>query len=1186
MIELRSKQIPCCFKKFYEFMKKIIVRQICLAILLYFSCLQFPSEASAQNVRVTIKMENTAMENVMTEIERQTRYLFGSDKDVDLSVKVTVDVDNEPLSTALDQMVRGTGISYDIKDSYILLSKTAARSDKLKLVRGKVTDQDGDPLVGAMVYSKTDMTRSSVTDLDGNFSLEVPSDDVIAVSLLGFKDMEIPASSATANMSIPMQQDISTLDEVVVVGYGVQKKVNVTGAVSQIKADEMQDRPVLKMTQALQGQVPNLNISFSSGQPGKSSTIDIRGTGSINGGEPLILIDGIPGSLDNINVNDVESISVLKDASASAVYGARAAFGVILVTTKSAEDGTVNVDYQGSFGVSTHAVCTDFVTDAWTNSRINDQAFFNSKGTHLFKYSDEQWNELYIRRNDKVENPERPWVVVTNVNGKDRYNYYGNFDWFNYLYKRFRPKTSHSLSVSGTQKKVKYLISGNYSNEQGIFRIAPDMYNQYGMMVKVGADITKWLTISNTTRFYKTSYKWTGFNQSYTPDNDFPVGSNDAQFYTAYYHYHPQYVPVNPDGTLTGNSDMSNYTMGFGLHAIQLYGKSKGEQSESELYTTFEAQFKLLEGWTVTANYTYRNTDTRRWYRSVAVPYSLYPGESVTWNWDPLNRDQLTDWSRNRDYNIYNIFSTYDNTFGRHHVGAMVGFNQEDYYYKNVTIAPKNIASETLNDIGLAVGDSPQWYGGQSEYALRGAFVRLNYDFAGKYLVEFSGRYDGSSRFPKNSRFAFFPSFSVGYRISEEKFFEPAKRWIDNLKIRYSYGTLGNQNVANYSYISTMSINDSSWLDSNGDRIKQTSTPAPVAGDLTWETVTTNNIGLDLDMFKNRFNFTFDVYSRATTGMLTQGPALPNVFGATEPKENAADLVTRGFELAIGWRDSFNLAGSPFNYSVKAVLSDSQTWITRFNNPTKLLDQYYEGQKLGEIWGYTIDGRFATDAEAAEYTSTVNMTQVASREIPGYYAGDSRWVDLDGDNVVNSGAGTVDDHGDLSIIGNSSTRFPFGLTLTLGWYGFDIYAFFQGIGHKNWVPGAEATMFWGPYSRPYVSFLPSDFEDKIWSAENPDAYFPRLRGYAAGSELDKPNTQYIQNVAYCKLRNLTIGYTLPRKVLDKIHMKKIRVYLSGENLFTWSPLETKYMDPEETLSGDGRTYPFSRTFSVGVEFSF
>ena len=265
MIELRSKQIPCCFKKFYEFMKKIIVRQICLAILLYFSCLQFPSEAFAQNVRVTIRMENTAMENVMTEIERQTRYLFGSDKDVDLSVKVTVDVDNEPLSTALDQMVRGTGIRYDIKDSYILLSKTAARSDKLKLVKGKVTDQDGDPLVGAMVYSKADMTRSSVTDLDGNFSLEVPSDDVITVSLLGFKDMEIPASSATANMSIPMQEDISTLDEVVVVGYGVQKKVNVTGAVSQIKADEMSDRPVLKMTQALQGQVPNLNITFSSG---------------------------------------------------------------------------------------------------------------------------------------------------------------------------------------------------------------------------------------------------------------------------------------------------------------------------------------------------------------------------------------------------------------------------------------------------------------------------------------------------------------------------------------------------------------------------------------------------------------------------------------------------------------------------------------------------------------------------------------------------------------------------------------------------------------------------------------------------------------------------------------------------------------------------------------------------------
>ena len=1162
-------------------MKKIIVRQICLTLVMSFLCFSVHGKLAAQTVRVSLDMEDVTMEKVMTEIEKQTRYLFGSDKDVDLTVKVTVIVDNAPLAEALDQMVKGTDIRYTISDSYILLSRHSGQ--ELRLAKGRITDAGGNPLIGAMVYDRDDRTISAVTDLDGRFEIEVPDGDMIVVSLLGFKEMEIPASSATANMSLTLQEDISTLDEVVVVGYGVQKKVNVTGSVSQIKAEEMADRPVMKMTQALQGQVPNLNISFSSGQPGSSSSINIRGTGSINGGEPLILIDGIPGSLDNINVNDVESISVLKDASASAVYGARAAFGVILVTTRSAEEGTVNVDYQGSFGVSTHAVCTDFVTDAWTNSRINDQAFFNTKGSHLFSYSDAEWNELYIRRNDKVENPDRPWVVVSNVNGKDRYNYYGNFDWFNYFYQRFRPKTQHSLSVSGTQKKVRYLISGNYSEEQGIFRIAPDKYRQYGMMVKVGTDITKWLTVSNTTRFYKTRYDWTGFNQSYTPDNEYPIGSSDAQFYSPYYHYHPQYVPVNPDGSLTGNSEMSNYTMGFGLHAIQLYGKSKGQESEADFYTTFEAVFRLMEGWTVTANYTYHNTDTRRWYRSVAVPYSLYPGESVTWNWDALQRDQLTDWSRNRDYNIYNIFTTYDNTFGRHHVGAMLGFNQEDYHYKNITVAPKNIISENLNDIGLAVGDSPQWYGGQSEYALRGAFIRLNYDFGGKYLAEFSGRYDGSSRFPKNSRFAFFPSFSVGYRISEEKFFQPARKVIDNLKIRYSYGTLGNQNVANYAYISTMSINDSSWLDSDGNRIKQASVPDPVAGDLTWETVTTNNIGLDLDMFRNRFNFTLDFYSRATTGMLTQGPALPNVFGA---KENAADLVTRGFELSVGWRDSFNLAGSPFSYSIKAVLSDSQTWITRFNNPTRLLSQYYEGQKLGEIWGYTIDGRFATDAEAMEYTSTINMTQVAAREIPGYYAGDSRWVDLNGDKVVNGGAGTVDDPGDRRIIGNSSTRFPFGLTLSLNWYGFDIYAFFQGIGYKNWVPGAEATMFWGPYSRPYVSFLPSDFESKIWSADNPDAYFPRLRGYAASSELGNANTQYIQNVAYCKLRNLTVGYTLPRKVLDKIHFKKIRVYLSGENLFTWSPLETKYMDPEETLSGDGRTYPFSRTFSFGVEFSF
>lgn len=1054
---------------------------------------------------------------------------------------------------------------------------------QVKTVTGKVVDGKGEPLIGAGV-AVTGTNKGTTTDVDGHFVLTVDRLPVnLSVSYIGFSTAEVTASGG-AEITVTLKED-TILDEVLVVGYGVQKKVNVTGAVSQITAEEMVDRPISKMTQALQGQVPNLNITFSSGKPGTSGSLNIRGTTSINGGSPLVLIDGVPGEIDRVNIGDVESISVLKDASASAVYGARAAFGVILVTTKNAREGSVNVNYSCNFGWATHATSTDFITTGYDNARLNDQAFFNNKGTHLFHYTDAQWNEMYIRRGDKVENPERPWVVVENVAGKERYAYYGNFDWFNYFYSKARPRMSHDVSVSGKNKGVSYLLSASYNDETGIFRVAPDKERRYSVLSKIGTDVTKWFTLSNTTKYFRSSYTWKGFNQSYTPSGNDKIGSSDAQFYSPYYHYHPQYVPFNPDGTLTGNSGMSNYTMGFGLHAIQENGKSKGQENRSEFQTTFEARFKIIEGLNLIANYTFKQENFDRYYRSVPVQYSLNVGEMVTWNWDALSRDQLTERESRHLSHIANVYANFDRTFGSHHVGAMAGFNQESVTYKTLTAANTALLSETLNDLSLATG-TPQLFGNQWDYALRGAFGRVTYDYGGRYLLELSGRYDGSSRFPKKSRFAFFPSLSAGYRLSEEPFMKPLKRYFDNIKIRYSYGSLGNQDVAQYAYITSMSISNSSWLDSAGNIRKQTSSPAPVADNLTWEVATTHNLGLDIDMLSSRLNFSADIYQRSTTGMLTTGAQLPNVFGAAEPKENAADLRTRGFELSLGWRDTFKIGSHPFSYSVKGILSDYQAEITRFDNPTNLLSQYRVGQKLGEIWGYVYDGFFKTDAEAEEYTGRVNTRSIQGREVPGYYAGDIRIRDLNGDNVINQGANTLDDPGDRCIIGNSTPRYSYGITLTASYFGFDLYLFFQGIGKRDWYPTNETEMFWGPYSRPYASFIPSDFEGKVWSEDNQNAYFPRLQGYLVSYELGRANTMYLQNAAYCKLRNATLGYTVDPKLTKRIGISNIRVFVSGENIFTWSGLKTKYIDPEETYSGDARTYPMSRTWSVGATISF
>lgn len=1171
-------------KKFIQQIRRLFV------VLFFFSVLLSAASSQAQNSRLTLKLQHVRLELALNEIEKQTQLYFIVNKGVDVNKTVSIDAANQPLGAVLDQLVRGTNYEYKINTANIVLSVQQAKSvsGSAARIRGTVTDAKGQKIIGAAVVVKG-TTIGTSTGLDGDFLLVVPDpadQAVLAVNYLGYEPSEILVGNRS-EIQIVLKESAVGIDDVVVVGYGIQKKVNVTGAVSQITTEDMKDRPVTKMTQALQGVIPNLNVTFGSGQPGTSGSLNIRGTTSINGGSPLVLIDGVPGNIDRINVNDVESISVLKDASSSAVYGARAAFGVILVTTKSAKEGKVSVTYQNNFAWTTHATSTDYITQGYTNAKINDEAFFKAQGAHLFRYTEEDWAEMKARINDRTENPERPWVVVKPHNGRDRYNYYGNFDWFNYFYSKWRPKQSHDISVSGASGKIRYLLSGSYSREEGIFRIAPDVDRRYNFRTKVDADITKWITISNNTRYFKSDYTWAGFNQAFTPSSDNLIGSSDAQFYVPYYHYHPQYVPFNPDGTLTGNSEMSNYTMGFGLHAIQENGKSKGSQKYAEFSSTFQVVLKPVKGLSVTGNYTYTHDLSERYYRSTKVEYSLYPGEMNNWNWEALNTDQLTERMYTNNLQVFNVFANYDVQLRRHGLKLMAGYNQELLQYKNVKASGTNLLSQMLNDLNLATGETPVVGGGASEYALRGAFGRINYDFAGKYLVEVSGRYDGTSRFPKKSRFALFPSFSLGYRISEEKYFEPLRKVVDNLKVRYSYGTLGNQDVATYAYIASMSSNNAAWLD-NGAYIKQVSVPGAVAPSLTWESATTNNIGVDLDLFRNRLSFVFDYYTRDTKDMLTQGRKLPAVFGTGEPKENAANLRTNGYEISLSWRDQFRAGRKPFHYGVSFILADATSRITKFDNPAGLLSSYRVGQEIGEIWGYLYDGFFQTDEEAIEYTSRVKYGNIAQfGNAGGYKAGDIRIRDVNNDGYINAGAGTVSNPGDKVKLGNTTPRYTYGVTLSASWNGIDLYMLLQGVGRKNWYPSGEATLFWGAFSRPYASFLPSNFMSRVWSPENTDAYFPRLVGYRNGQDLGQINSMYLQDVGYCKLRNITLGYTLPDKWMKKVGISKLRVYASGENLFTWTKLECDYIDPEETMVySDARTYPMGRTISFGVELSF
>ena len=491
--------------------------------------------------------------------------------------------------------------------------------------------------------------------------------------------------------------------------------------------------------------------------------------------------------------------------------------------------------------------------------------------------------------------------------------------------------------------------------------------------------------------------------------------------------------------------------------------------------------------------------------------------------------------------------------------------------------------------------------GGRDERATAGIFYRAAYNYKGRYLFEVDGRYDGSSKFPRGDRFGFFPSFSLGYRISEEKFFEPLRNVVDNLKLRASYGTLGNQDVGSYDYI--QSINTQKVMGNyTFDKVSGAEyayADNPVSGALTWEKVIHKNVGLDLSMLSSRLNLSFDAYIRDVKGILTQGKSLPSIYGAAEPMVNANDIRTKGWELTFGWRDSFKIAGRPFHYSLSATLADYKAKYTKVDNPSGILSDPYVGKEVGEIWGYRVAGLFKTTAEAQEYASKINLTEVCYdyfRSDAGVYgrgiqAGDMKFLDLNGDNVVNGGAGTLDNPGDRVKIGNSNPRYTYGLNLAFEWLGFDVSAFFQGVGHQDWYPANDNIKFWGPYVRPFASFIPRNFMSDVWSEKNTDAYFPRARAYSARDSkhsLRNVNDRYMQNLAYCRLKNLTLGYSLPEQWISKAGLSKCRIYFSGENLFYWTKLHNDFIDPEQatTSSGNSDVYPWYKTFAFGINLTF
>jgi TonB-linked SusC/RagA family outer membrane protein len=1169
---------------------KISILQLSLSLLTVMYTYGGP-DVHAQELlmkSVTIHVVDTDIKTVLTKLESKAdlKFVYTS-KSVPLKRKISLKVTNRSVAETLQEMFSPDKVTYKIvnnrillsveeqpKSSHIMLSPAVPMALEGRSVQGKVTDENGEGLPGVNILVKGTQVGTT-TSVDGTFRLEVDSDkSVLVFSFVGYLSKEIQVG-AQAILDVTLEIDNKTLDELVVVGYGTTKKVNLTGAVSQIDSKVLEDRPSPNLARMLQGTLPNLNISMRDGSPTRGATFNIRGTTSIgSGGSALILIDGVEGDPNMLNPNDIESVSILKDASSAAVYGSRAAFGVVLITTKKPVKGKTKIDFSSNFSINQKTVKHNFITEGYPwllNFQESFNAWYDYKTMPTVVNNSFPFDLDYLEAFKQHAESGSTQDVIYNES-KRRYQYFGSTNWLNEIYKEAMPATEQALSISGGGDKASYLVSGRYFHQDGIFKHNPDKFNRYNLRAKGDVKINNWLTVQNNTEL--------GTQDYYVP---IFAGESENFWRNIEIQAFPMAVMRNPDDTYTLAAARSGV-------ASYLEGSSYGNQTVTTLRNTTGIIATPIKDIVFKADLTFSN----RWETDQKVNnfvnYSDAPGTSTR-----LGNSVLRQADAKSNYLASNITATYTKVFDKkHNFSALVGYNVESYQLKNQSIQRDGLLVEGKPDFNLMDGINYTVSGGGNEWAYLGLFYRMNYNYADKYLLELNGRYDGSSKFPASQRFGFFPSISGGWVISNERFFENVRSVVDNVKLRASYGTLGNGNVAPYAFMEQMSVQKSPVI-SRGVQPNYTRAPGVIPDGLTWEKSTTMNFGIDLGLWSNAFNVTFDWYRRATNDMFTPGQPLPNVFGAAVPQGNYADLLTKGWELTVNYKNQFLLGGKPFNWGITGSVWDSQAHCQKYNNPNKLISTYYEGQRIGDIWGYTTLGLFKTDEEALNSPS---QKFLGNSNANVWLAGDLKFADLNNDGVINQGKNTLDDPGDRSVIGNAAWRYNFGFTVSGRWNGLGVSAFFQGVGKREWYFSPEAGMFWGPYNRPY-GYQPTMMMNNIWSEENPDAYFPRMRGYSAlqtTRSLGAPQTRYLQDISYLRLKNLTVDYSLPKSWTSKVKLSGVKIFVTAQNLFTFSGLfkHTDNFDPEvvETPANDyvngqgqGYAYPMLKTTTIGLNIS-
>lgn len=1077
-------------------------------------------------------------------------------------------------------------------------------------ITGTVLDANGEPIIGANILVKG-TTTGTLSDMNGRFQLDARAGSTLVISYIGYKTIEVKASR---NMTVTLQEDAELLSEVVVVGFGTQKKVNLTGAVSSVDVDKtFGSKPITDVSKGLQGTVPGLSIVYNNNDLTSSPTMKIRGTGSINGDNtPLILVDGVEvPDLSFVNPDNIQNISVLKDAASSSIYGSRAAWGVVLITTKdgSGSKDKVQISYSNNLSWNESIGLPHYITDkAGILAQLEEGilAQKNTDGSRIEAfgmYYDEMgagvtnWFDKY---SGNLSNPVYKYGEDWEIKGGTPY-YYRVSDPNKELFKTSFNQT-HNLGITGTSGNTNYNISLGYTKTDGNLKAAKENnVKRYNVNMSMNSQIKKWLNVGAKVMYVEKDYT---YPYGYEASN----GVMGLLYYTMRF---PTFFPFGiSDGgprDAAGNLTDARAATGEGLlfrHG-NAYVANEAINTSKDRYLTLGANMKLTlaKGLTLYADYTRGTYDYQQ--RATRQPYYVanwsYPTRTAVTTSNFLSRTFV-----NKVTNTYNAYMDYLFDVNKdHNFAVKVGMNAEDLTYDNQSLSVNGVLNPELQTLNLTEKNKEATVSeSMRDRATAGFFGRINYNYKDTYLLELNGRYDGSSSFRPGKQWAFFPSASLGYRISQEPFWNNLKDVVSNLKLRASYGSVGNQALSSwYPYIPTLSTANVSWVGTDGNLVTTVSTPAAVNSDMTWEKIRTLDLGFDASFLQGDLNLTFDWYSRTNNGMLVSGNEIIRYVGiASAPLENGGNMKTNGWELEINYNHSFN---KDFSVYGTFTMADAKSKITKWNNTTGALNGYYEGKELGEIWGFTTDRYYTAADFNADGTPKDGISQKKLTTGSFVYGpGDIKYVDLNGDKEISSGKGTIDDHGDIKRIGNALPRYEWSLRLGANYSGFDFEVLFQGVGKRDmwttsslFVPHAAGAQM-------------NIFEEQLdyWTESNQNAAYPRpyinaafgsLSGLPGNSGCNNfaPQTKYLQNLAYTRVKNVTLGYTIPSALTKKVSIDKVRVYFSVQNLFTFDHING-IMDPEctggwssSTVNGidmtyAGRAMPFNRSWSAGVQVSF